>query len=59
MVINPVNNLEVDLDIALKRILIEVTAHKPENKDNLKSVRPETPIMLQEDSSESPITYDD
>jgi hypothetical protein len=58
LVINPVNNLEVDLDIALKRILIEVTAHKPENKDNLKSVKPEAAITLQENLSESPITYD-
>ena len=58
MVINPVNNLEVDLDITLKRILIEVTAHKPENKDNLKPIRPESAIMLQEDSSETLRTYD-
>jgi hypothetical protein len=35
-----------------------VTAHKPENKDNLKSVKPEAAIMLQENLSESPITYD-
>jgi ATP-dependent Lon protease len=58
LVITPVHTAEKVLEIALERMPIAVIDPEPEDKDNFKVDSPETAILPQTDSPESPRTYD-